>query len=788
MKIFHLRRQPTSDHSGKTEMESMIRTMKHVHRFLVLAMVLLCGSYLKAQHTKEPVDFVSPNIGGIGQLLTATIPYVQYPHGMARLAPVTTPGITDRYLADKIYGFPAGAAMLMASVGDKSVHPEDYASDFDHDFETSTPYYYAADLQSWNITAELTAIRQAAFYRFTFPATDHAHLVLSMKDHAELNVIGNNAVEGSEKIVGPVGELSGNAGETREYFYAEFSRPFASYSTWQGSDLASVAKRSGDDLGFVTDTNTKSGEKIEVRIGISYISMEQAHRNLQREIPGWNFDQVKADTRSVWNKALGAVDVQGGSEKQRTIFYTALYRSLGRMTDITEDGKYFSGYDHAVHNAEGHDFYIDDGLWDTYRSLHPLQMLLDANQQQDMIRSYLRMYEQSGWLPSFPSVAGDQEVMIGHHAASLIADAYAKGYRDFDLNLAYAAMRKNATEATMLPWRRGPLTSLDKTYFEKGFFPALAKDEAETEPQVTGERRQAVSVTLENAYDDWCVAQLAKALGKQSDEAYFTRLAHNYQVVFNRDIGFMAPKSADGQWVADFDPKLGGGQGARAYFTEVDSWIYTFNVQHDVAGLIQLMGGRDSFNKKLDQLFVEQYGTSKFHFLDQFPDATGLVGLYAQGNEPSFHIPYLYDFSGQPWKTQRRVRQLMDIWYGDGPLGIPGDDDGGATSSWYVLSALGFYPVCPGSPEYEIGSPIFAKSVIRLGNGKTFNVIANHVSDRNKYIQSAQLNGKTLKKAWFEHADISNGGTLILEMTDKPNLEWGSAPEDAPPSMSNPSE
>jgi predicted alpha-1,2-mannosidase len=246
----------------------------------------------------------------------------------------------------------------------------------------------------------------------------------------------------------------------------------------------------------------------------------------------------------------------------------------------------------------------------------------------------------------------------------------------------------------------------------------------------------------------------------------------------------MAPKSADGQWVEPFDPKLGGGQGGRDYFTEMDSWVYTFGVQYDVAGLIHLFGSRDAFNQKLDRLFVEQYGTSKYQFLGQFPDATGLVGLYAQGNEPSFHIPYLYDFSGQPWKTQRRVRQLIDIWYGDSPLGIPGDDDGGETSSWYVLSAMGFYPVCPGSPVYEIGSPIFAKTAIRMGNGKEFTIIADHVSAKNKYIQSARLNGRPLDKPWFRHTDIAGGGTLILEMGPAPNQQWGSAPEDAPPSMS----
>lgn len=760
--------------------------MKNAIRLACLA--VMGGSILGAlgQSQKEAVDYVSPNIGGIGHLLTATVPYVQRPHGMARLAPVVTPGITDRYLADKIYGFPAGPALLMASTGEIATKPGAYASAYDHDFETATPYYYEADLQSWRIRAEFTAAEHAAYYRFTFPASAHAHLVLSLQKHAECTVVGDNAIQGSARADGTVAEVDQTGPETREYFYAKFSQPLNSWQSWQGDEMSRGQKQAGDSIGIVSDSPTAAGFVIEVKVGISYISAEQARSNLEQDIPDWNFDRAKAEARTAWVDALGAVKVDGGSERQRTIFYTALYRSLGRMTDITEGGRYFSAYDHAVHSAEGHDFYVDDGLWDTYRSLHPLQMLLDARQQEDMIRSFIRMYQQSGWMPSFPSAAGEQAVMIGHHAASFIADAYAKGYRDFDVEAAYAAIRKNATEATMLPWSRGPLTSLDHVYFDKGFFPALAYGEKETETRVTPERRQSVSVTLENSYDDWCLAQLAKALGKKSDEEYFTKLARNYQTMFNPAIGFMAPKSADGQWVDHFDPKLGGGNGGRDYFTEVNSWLYTFNVQHDVAGLIRLMGGRDEFNARLDQLFVEQYGTSKFHFLDQFPDATGLIGQYAQGNEPSFHIPYLYDFSGQPWKTQQRVRELMDVWYGDGPLGIPGDDDGGATSSWYVLSAMGFYPVCPGSPVYEIGSPIFARTVIRLGNGKRFTIVANHVSARNKYIQSAQLNGKPLNRAWFRHADIAGGGMLVLEMTDRPNLEWGSALQDAPPSMSAP--
>ena len=375
--------------------------------------------------------------------------------------------------------------------------------------------------------------------------------------------------------------------------------------------------------------------------------------------------------------------------------------------------------------------------------------------------------------------------MIGHHSTALIADVYTKGYRDFDVEAAYAGMKKNAMESTMLPWRRGGLTDLDKVYLEKGFFPALAKGETETVREVhNSEHRQAVSVTLENCYDDWCLAQVAKGMGKQDDYAYFMKRAHNYANVFDERTGFMTPKSADGKWVEDFNPKLGGGQGGRAWFAECNSWVYTWHVQHDPAGLMALMGGREKFAAKLDQLFVEQPGTSKFAFLGQFPDMTGLIGMYPQGNEPAFHIPYLFDYCGQPWKTQQRVRQIMDVWYGDGPLGICGDEDGGAMSSWYVLSAMGFYPVSPGQPAYEIGSPLFAETRITLDKGKVFTITARNVSAQNKYVQSATLNGKALNQAWFAHADIAGGGSLVLIMGPRPNKAWGSAPEAAPPSMS----
>ncbi len=756
-----------------------------VWRLLLPGLLIPSPVAASGQNLKQPVDYVNPNIGTIGILLTSTVPVVQVPHGMASIEPVTTPGIGDRYLADKIFGFSAGPVLLMATTGEASADPAHYASNFDHDFEIAAPYYYAVRLDDTNIYAEMSATRRAVIYRFTFPkAAPEWRIALSLRGGAVLRVLSASAVEGGEELRDV--PRRGKEAATKQYFYAEFSAPFQGPRTWQAGRLSGDKSQAGDDIGFTADFVPTPERQITVRVGISYISVDQARRNVEEDIPGWHLEDVKARERKEWNRALNRIAVTGGTEKQRTIFYTGLYRALGRMTDITEDGKYWSGFDGQVHEAHGHDFYVNDGLWDTYRTMHPLQLLIEPRVQEDMIRSYLRMYEQSGWLPSFPNVTGEEAVMIGHHPTAFIADTYMKGYRDFDAEEAYSAMRKNALEATMLPWARGPLTSLDKIYFDKGFFPALAKGEKETEPRVHWfERRQAVSVTLENSYDNWCVAQMAKALGKEDDYRLFMRLAANYRNVYSPQVGWMAPRSADGEWVADFDPKRGGGPGARDYFTEVNAWLSSYQVQHDPAGLIELMGGRERFNARLDQLFVEQPGIPKQEFFAQFPDATGLTGMYAQGNEPSFHIPYLYDFSGEPWKAQKRLRELMDVWYGDGPMGIPGDDDGGETSSWYVMSAMGFYPECPGSPIYEIGSPIFAETRVTLGNGKVFTIRAVNVSARNKYIQSATLNGKILDRSWFRHDQIAHGGTLVLMMGSEPNKQWGSAPDEAPPSMSD---
>jgi predicted alpha-1,2-mannosidase len=722
---------------------------------------------LSAQEKKDPVDYVNPYIGGIGHLLTATSPTIQLPYGVMRLVPSTVGGV-DRYLATQISGFPSGGVTLMPTAGPLETDGARYASEFDRDFETVSPYYGSDVLDRYGITVEYTVARRAAMYRITYSRNTAAHVLMTGGEIAQSDP---SSVSG----------FSGGAGG-REYFYATFSRPYASPKTFQphgapgGRGGGGGGRGGGGEMaGLALDFALRPGEQLIIRIGSSYVSTELARRNLLADTHEADFEQVKSAARASWNRELGKIAVEGGTESERTIFYTALYRSMGRPTDITEEGdQYYSGYDQQVHPAEGHPFYVGDNFWDTHRSLHPLQLLLDPQRQVDMVRSLLRMYDETGWLPTVPTIAGDRGVMIGHHGTAFITDTYMKGYRDFDVEKAYAGMRKNAMEATMLPWRRGPLTELDRVYLEKGFFPALAKGETESVKEVhPSERRQAVAVTLENSFDDWCLAQMANALHKDDDYAYFMKRAHNYESVFDARIGFMAPKSADGKWVEGFDPKLGGGQGGRDYFAEMNSWTYSFYVPQDIPGLIHLMGGQEAFSARLDALFTEGYSGSKYVFLAKFPDSTGLIGQYAQGNEPSFNIAYLYNYAGQPWKTQFRLRQIMKVWYGDGALGIPGDDDGGAVSSWYVLSAMGFYPVTAGRPVYDIGSPLFRQVRISLANGKKFTIIAHNVSEKNKYVQSAMLNGKPLNVPRFAHSDMWSGGSLVLEMGPLPNRNWG---------------
>ncbi|HWH70259.1 MAG TPA: glycoside hydrolase family 92 protein, partial [Candidatus Sulfotelmatobacter sp.] len=503
---------------------------------------------------------------------------------------------------------------------------------------------------------------------------------------------------------------------------------------------------------------------------------------LRTEIAAWDFNRTKNRARDAWNRALGQVKVEGGTLAQRRVFYTALHRCYERMVNISEDGQYYSAFDHKVHQ-DARPFYVDNWLWDTYRALEPLQTLLNPEQEADKIQSYVRMYEQSGWMPSFAVLWGDYACMTGNHAAAWMADAWSKGVRHFDLAKAYEGVRKNSLDATILPWRNGPKTSLDDFYNEHGYLPALQPGEKETVPQVHSfERRQAVSVTLEQSYDDWCIAQMARALGKDADCQLFLKRATNYRNLYRMDKGFMWPKDAAGNWIEPFDPKFSGGQGGRDYTTENNGYTYNWDVQHDFQGLAELMGGRRAAETKLDQLFRADLGRSKYEFFSVFPDSTAMVGQFSMANEPSMVIPYVYNHVGAPWKTQKRIRQLLEFWFTDTALGIPGDEDGGGMSAFVVFSMMGFYPVVPGVPVYELGSPVFDRVSIRLHNGKELRLVAKNNSHDNKYLQSVRLNGKAQNRVWFRHADVLKGLTLDLQMSDTPNSSLGTDSAELPPS------
>lgn len=751
---------------------------------VLIGLLLIVTSAAAQTGKKTPVDYVNPNLGGIGHLLSATSPNVIMPYGTMRIAPITTPGITDRYLADKIYGFPAGGMSLMPMTGTAETDPSKYASMYDHDVETATPYYYSAILEKYDIKVEYTVSSHAGHYRFTFPKGAAAHILFNVPQTAKIDSLNNAVLSGG----GGSGGGRGRGG----YFYAEFSKPVSSSKTLASVQPARANARGGGAGGqiILADFSPGQDRQIEMRIGISSISLDQAHQNLQREIQTWNFDRAKAQARKTWNDALSTIEVKGGTEDQRTIFYTSLYRVLTSVSDVTEDGKYYGSFDQQVHPADGHGFFpIGAGaaMWGNYRSLEPLHLLLDPREQVDLIRSFITLYEKTGTMSAI------NRGLSGHHVIGVALDAYLKGYRDFDVDKAYEAFKKLQMEDTFLPWtNKLPQTSLDRFYIEKGYFPSLKKGEKETVVGVHPfERRQAVAVTLETTYDDWCMAEWAKILNKKEDYAYFLKRSHNYENVFDKRIGFMAPKSEDGNWVLDekeFSPIWSGGQGGREYYTEMNGWTYTFHVQQDVPGLINLMGGREKFVDKLNTLFQDQFGgynnppepfrgSGKYLFQALMPDMTGLIGQYAQGNEPSFHIPYLYNYAGAPWMTQKRVRDIMKIWFNAGPLGISGDEDNGEQSSWYAFSAMGFFPVCPGRPVYDIGSPVFDEVKLNLAGGKVFTITAKKVSAANKYIQSAMLNGKPLNKPWFEHKDMANGGTMVLEMGPRPNTAWGSGPE-----------
>ena len=775
---------------------------------LILVVVFYQIGY---SQTKEPVDYVDPFIGT--DFFGHTFPGASLPNALVHLSPdINTEGWT--YCAGYIYsesslmGFShthwsgvgmvnGGEILLMPTTSTKlhiapgSLENPDagYRSRFDHEDEKASPGYYSVKLKDYDVTAELTATQRAGFHRYTFPKSMNSRIILDVGhqigdmtkgEFSELKIIDNNRIEGAKA-----------AGLGKVYFVAEFSKPFLYYGTFDASYKTPESDGSifpyknaevGDKIGAFVQYHTEENEQVLVKVGISYTSIEGARKNLHQEIPDWDFDNVKENAKKIWNKELSKITVNDATEDQKQIFTTALYRSLlSQYISQDVDGKYF-GSDGKVHEAKGFDFYGSFSCWDTYRTQHPLMTLISPEHVNDYIKSIAAKVENYGWLPAqhFLNVYG--ESMVGDHLIPVIVDAYMKGYRDFDINLLYKAMRKKALELPKDPIPHEAGRSGLTSYLEKGYAPI---------DKVT----EAVPNTLELAYDDWCIAQLAKELGKTKDYELFTKRAYNYKNVWDSKTQFMRPKKYDGQFLPElgdneqeivkvgahsyykyFDPLLVGRRPNRHY-TESNAWQYVWSVQHDPQGLIDLFGSKKQFIDKLDTFFEMSPVISP----PKYVGVVGTIGQYVQGNQPSHHVAYLYNYAGQPWKTQYRARQVAEEMYRIGPGGLPGNDDMGSLSSWYILSSMGIYPMAPGSTTYTIGSPLFGEITLKLEKNKTFTIRAVNNSKENKYIQSATLNGKTFNRTWITHEEITKGGTLQFKMGPRPNTKWGVS--NVPPSL-----
>ncbi len=697
---------------------------------------------------KEPVDYVNPYMGNVSHLLVPTFPMTHLPHSMLRVHP-----LRGDYTSDRINGLPLimpkhrrQGIFQLCPMTDNTQDLRKKTS-YRYDFEVIKPYEYSVWLEDIDVQVSYAPSHQSAIYSLQFDGAGNQQLALNV-DKGVLN-LENGTISGYGLY----------ENDTKYFIYLEFDRKPESTDAQEKSIL----------LTFKPDNKT-----LNVRYGISFISEEQAKKNLYREIKDYNLEKLAASGKQIWNDYLSKIQVEGGCENDKTIFFTSLYRTAERMVMHSEDGQYYSPFDRQVHNDTGVPFYIDDWIWDTYLAAHPLSVLINPEMEVNKIKSYIRMYEQSGWVPTFPGVTGDDHCMNGNHYVAMIWDAYSKGLTGFDLEKAYEGCKKTIMEESMLPWRRGTLTELDLFFQQKGYYPALHPGEEETCKEVNkGEKRQTVAVTQSAAFDDWCMAQMAQKLGKMKDYEFFFKRSFNYRNLFNPATGFFHPKDKDGKFIEPFDYVFSGGQGARDYYDENNAWTYRWGVQHNISDLIQLMGGQTKFVAAMDEMFITPLGKSKFEFYRVLPDQTGNVGQFTMANEPSFHIPYLYNYAGQPWKTQKRIRSVIDQWMRNDLMGIPGDEDGGGMSAFTVFSMMGFYPVTPGKPIYNIGSPFFEKMTMQLSGGKTFTIIAKGSSKENKYVQSVKLNGKELNRVWFNHSDIANGGTLELVMGNRPNKVLG---------------
>tara|TARA_B100000953_G_scaffold211609_1_gene174728 strand:- start:5414 stop:7699 length:2286 start_codon:yes stop_codon:yes gene_type:complete len=711
-----------------------------------------------------------------------TYPTIALPFGMNTWSPQTArngDGWKYQYFKDTIRGFQQAhqcsswtndyaVFSLMPVSGQLKLSDLERGAKFNHDDEIAKPHYYKVDFDN-GITTEVSPSLRGSHMRFSFPKNEKAYIVID-------GYTGASGIKIDRKNRQITGFVRNGRGMDRvkgfkNYFVIQFDKSFQEAGIWEnrnGKTWENQTSKEGEGIGAYIQF--KDGQKVQAKIASSYVSLDQAQLNLKRELgKDRNLEQTKANAKAVWNKQLSKILVEGGTEAQMRTFYSCFFRASlfsRKFYEINENGDpfYYSPYDGKVHNGY---MYTDTGFWDTFRGQFPLNAILYPEMHGNYVSALVDAYHQRGWLPSwsFPSESGG---MIGNHAISLLADAYVKGLKTFNPEEALEAYYHEATNESPI----GPSSGRQgwKEYFTLGYI---------AYPDV----REATAKTLEYAYDDFCGYQLAKASGNKYYEEIFGRQMYNYKNVYDPEVGFMRGRKKNGEWVENFDPFEWGGP-----FTEGNAWHYLWSVFQDPQGLINLMGGNDNFISKLDEVFtspntvhVGTYG-GKIHEMTEMQMAN--MGQYAHGNQPIQHMIYLYNYAKQPWKAQYHARNVMDKLYDYTENGYPGDEDQGQTSSWYVLSALGFYSVCPGTDQYVLGSPVFKKTTITLENGNKFVINAPKNDKDHVYIEAASLNGQNYTKNFITYDDILTGGTFDLKMSTSPNKERGTGERDKPFSLS----
>ena len=751
---------------------------KKIYIILVCSLITLTGM---AQQKNNRIDFtkyVDPLIGTEGHghvFLGANVP-----SGMVQLGPSNIIQTWDKfngwdwcsgynYASKEILGFththlsgtgigdlndililPANgkAQVTKMNFGDDK---SGYGSFFSHKNETAKPGYYKVLLDKYHITAELTATERVGFHQYTYPATANAHVLIDLAFGMGWDKPVMTAIEKLDDSTFTGYRFStGWANDQRIYFAIRLSQPVTSTALYDSAAQVPGTAAKGRQLKALLFFNAAKDPLLKIKVGISPVSSQNALANIKAEIPHWNFDAVVKEAKTKWNNTLGKINIAADGNT-KTIFYTALYHASFAPSIFNDHNGDYWGADKKLHSSKDFTNYSILSLWDTYRGLHPLQTIIEPGKVNDYIQTMLAIYKQQGKLPVWHLLGNETNTMIGYPAVPVIADAYLKGFRNFDTALAYEAVKQSAMQQTDgLSWVQ-----------KLQFIPADSIGES-------------VAKAQEYAISDWCIAQMAKQMGRQDDYLYFSKRAKLYELYFDTSVQFMRGRLSDGSWRTPFNP-FSAEHRANDY-CEGNSWQYTWLEPHDVHGLIQLFGGDGPFTKKLDSLFtvpsVLPGNTS--------PDISGLIGQYAHGNEPDHHIPYLYNFAGQPWKTAALIRQITDTFYTAKTNGLTGNDDAGEMSAWYVFSALGFYPVNPANGHYIFGSPLISSASIALPGGKRFNIVVKNQSKKNRFIQKMTLNGKPYPKSFIQHAAIVAGGNLLIEMGPAPSQQWGTATNDRP--------